>query len=80
MMFISLTDDVVKGIHITYHSNKNNLVSERRAINNYARTTQGRTVLNKLECIITVGSIMGEQFIIKCLSYQKHVVEAMMQS
>lgn len=75
-MYISLIDDVVKGSHIIYHSNKNNLVSKRRAINNYARTTQGRTILNKLECIVTVGSLMGEQAIIKCLSYQKHVAEA----
>lgn len=80
MMSISLIDDVIKGSHIIYHSNKDNLVSERRAISDYARTTQGRTVLNKLACIVTVGSLMGEQAVIKCLSYQKHVVEAMTQS
>lgn len=48
MMSISLIDDVVKGSHIIYHSNKDNLESEGAAMNNYARTLESRTVAGKL--------------------------------
>lgn len=56
-MFIALIDDVVRGSHIIYHLNEDSLESERRAINCYPRTTQGRAVLCKLAC---TGSLMGE--------------------
>lgn len=52
MMSISLIDDVVKGSHIIYHSNEDNLESEGAAMNNYARTSKGRIVAGKLACVV----------------------------
>lgn len=61
MMSISLIDDVVKGSHIIYHSNKDNLESEGAAMNNYARTLGSRTVAGKLACVVPFVVSLGSR-------------------
>lgn len=60
MMSISLIDDIVKGSHIIYHSNEDNLEIKGAAINNYARSSKSRTVAGKRACVDPSGSLMGK--------------------